>query len=70
MNNIEIREELKAKGVKHWQLAEALNISEFTLARWLRKEMIDSQKKEIFSAIQSICKEKGDKKNEQYKIPY
>jgi hypothetical protein len=65
MNNLEIRAELKARGLKHWELAEALNISEFTLTRWLRREMMDSRKKEILSMIQCIDKDKGCKSNEQ-----
>ncbi len=62
MNNLEIRAELKAKGVKHWELAEALNVSEFTLTRWLRKEMMDSKKNEILSIIQCVYKKGRQKK--------
>lgn len=65
MNNIEIRTELKARGVKQWQLAEALNVSEFTLSRWLRKEMINSRKQEIIDVIQCMEAKKEGKTNEQ-----
>lgn len=37
MDNKEIRQRMKGSGVKQWQLADKLGISEATLVRWLRK---------------------------------
>ena len=45
MKNLDIRQALKENNIRHWQLAEALNIAEFTLCRKLRHELSKEQKK-------------------------
>lgn len=42
--NQEVREALQNKGMKQWELADMLGISEFTLTRWLRKELTEEKK--------------------------
>ena len=42
--NQEVREALQHKGMKQWELADMLGISEFTLTRWLRKELTEDKK--------------------------
>jgi len=59
MNNHEIRGKMKEKGIKQWEIADVLGISEFTLSRWLRKEILDSKRQRILEAIESIAKRKG-----------
>lgn len=59
MNNHEIREKMREKGIKQWEIADVLGISEFTLSRWLRKEILDSKRQRILEAIESIAKRKG-----------
>lgn len=57
MNNIYIRQAIKDNNLKHWQLAEALHISEFTLCRKLRHELSKEQKEKIFEVIEQLKKE-------------
>ena len=54
-NNI-IREELKQRGVRHWQLAHALGISEQTLVRWLRFELSEDKQLAMLEKIEGIVK--------------
>lgn len=49
--NQEVREALQNKGMKQWELADMLGISEFTLARWLRKELTEDKKELLLKAI-------------------
>ena len=56
MRNHEIKDALKEANLKQWQLAELLQISEFTLSRKLRNELPEADKKEILEVIQ---KERG-----------
>lgn len=49
--NQEVREALHNKGMKQWELADMLGISEFTLARWLRKELTEDKKELLLKAI-------------------
>ncbi|MFR4413363.1 MAG: hypothetical protein ACLT4K_05250 [Catenibacterium sp.] len=49
--NQEVREALQNKGMKQWELADMLGISEFTLTRWLRKELTDDKKELLLKAI-------------------
>lgn len=57
MKNLDIRQALKENNIKHWQLAEALNIAEFTLCRKLRHELSEEQKENIFAVIEQLKKE-------------
>lgn len=49
--NQEVREALQNKGMKQWELADLLGVSEFTLARWLRKELTEDKKELLLKAI-------------------
>lgn len=49
--NIKIRNALKLKNMKQWQLAEILGISENTLYRMLRKELPEEEQNRIVTII-------------------
>ncbi len=49
--NQEVREALHNKSMKQWELADMLGISEFTLTRWLRKELTEDKKELLLKAI-------------------
>ena len=53
MKNKRIREELKNAGMKQWQLAELLEISEQTICRKFRKELPEDEQQRIIELIQS-----------------
>ena len=54
MNNQEIRKAAKEKGVKLWEVAEALKMQESGLSRKLRHELPESEKTKILAIIDSI----------------
>ena len=56
-NNKTVREAAKKHGVKHWQIAERLGISEQTIMRWLRTPLSPEREKAIFEAIEAISRE-------------
>ncbi len=59
--NEEIRAAARQKGVYLYEIADALGVSEPTFNRWLRKEMTEQKKIEVFAAIKSIIKKReGD----------
>ena len=58
MANRIIREELKARGVRHWELAAALGISEQTMVRRLRFELEEDRQLEMLMKIEEIAKRK------------
>lgn len=58
MANKIIREELKARGVRHWELAAALGISEQTMVRRLRFELDENYQLEMLMKIEEIAKRK------------
>ena len=58
MANLIIREELKARRVRHWELAAALGISEQTLVRWLRFELDEERQLDMLMKIEEIAKRK------------
>ena len=53
--NKEIRTAIKSAGLRHWQLADALKISEGTLVRRLRHELPDKEKATILNAVDAIA---------------
>ena len=52
-----IREAARKNGVKHWQIAMRLGISEQTIMRWLRAPLSPDKEKAILEAIEAIAKE-------------
>lgn len=58
MANQIIREELKAKGVRQWQLAAALGISEQTMVRRLRFELDDVTQLKMLTKIEELAMRK------------
>ena len=56
ISNQDIRTLLKTSKIKHCKLAEALEISETTLVRKLRKELSNEEKKQIFNIIDKLIK--------------
>ena len=52
--NAEIRQVLKKKGIKHWQVADAMGISEATMVRRLRKELPEEEKARILQIIEQL----------------
>lgn len=62
MKNVEIRTAIKKAKLTHWEVAEIAGISEFTLCRWLRKELEGEQKTVILRAIEMLTnKKRGEK---------
>jgi ribosome-binding protein aMBF1 (putative translation factor) len=58
MANKIVREELKSRGVRHWELAHALGVSEQTLVRWLRFELDEDKQLDMLEKIEEIVNEK------------
>lgn len=57
MNGYEIQCLLKKYRIYQWELAKKLNISEFTLSRWLRAELNEAQINRILTAINKLKEE-------------
>ena len=55
--NNEIRKVAKDHGIKHWEIAMRLGISEQTLMRWLRTPLSIEKESAITAAINELAKE-------------
>lgn len=55
--NKEIRRKIGAYGLKQWQVAEALGMSESVFSKKLRKELPNDEKKKILAVIEKLGKE-------------
>lgn len=55
MNNAHIREYARRKGVRIWEVANALNISDSTMAKKLRTELPEDEKEKMFAIINQIA---------------
>ena len=66
--NLELRTRMFALQVRHWQLAEALGISEYSLSRRLRHELPPDQMQEALAAVERIAAERGAVKDGQASV--
>lgn len=57
MNNTDIRKYAKAHGVRLWQIADELGISEITMSRKLRYELSEDEKQKILEIINELAEE-------------
>ena len=51
MKKEEVKLLMKQNGVKQWEVAEKMEISEFTLSRWLRKDLRGKQLERLQEAV-------------------
>ncbi len=58
MNNLDIRSEASNAGVKLWQIAERLCITDGNFSRKLRKELTTEEKSKIKAIIAELKEEK------------
>lgn len=56
MENIEIRTAYMAAGIKQWQLAKALGLSETHFSRKLRQELSTEEKDRVIATIEKLSK--------------
>lgn len=57
MKNEDIREMASENGVRLWQIADGLGITDGNFSRKLRKELPQNEKDKIFIIIEEIAKE-------------
>ena len=56
--NMELRMQIMSKGLKNWQVADALGIHESNFTRLMRKELPLEKKKEVLEAITRCVNER------------
>lgn len=61
MNTETLKQTIRKSGVKQWQIAEFIGISEYTFCKKLRKDIAPEFERQILLAITAIKMEKGDK---------
>lgn len=54
MENLEIRRAIKSERLMQYEVAGKIGISEYTLCKWLRKELTDEQRTQILDAIAAL----------------
>lgn len=59
MTNQDVRNYAKSKGVRLWQIAEALHINDGNFSRKLRKELPEVQKQEIIQIIDELAEKRA-----------
>ena len=59
MRNLELRQFIKDNRVMHYEIAEKLGISEYTLCKRLRKKLSDEQRERIINAVKELRNEQG-----------
>ena len=57
MCNVDIRREAAGNGVRLWQIADALGISDAQFSRKLRREISTEEKEKVFEIIAQLAAE-------------
>ena len=57
--NADIRSTAKSKGVRLWEIAEFLKVSDSTITRMLRRELPNKEKQRFLSIIEEIASARG-----------
>lgn len=60
--NAEIKAIMREKGVRQWQVAEALGMSEATITRTLRRDLSPEMKDRMIQTINTIVSENAQSK--------
>lgn len=55
--NKKIRDAMKNKGVRQWQVALRLGVSDQTLIRWLRVPLTADKEAAVLAAVEELSKE-------------
>lgn len=55
--NVDVRRTAAGNGVKLWQIADALGISDCSLSRKLRKKLSAEEKAAVFAIIRNLSQE-------------
>ena len=55
IKNLDVRMEIMKRGLKNYQVAEFIGVTETTFSKWLRTEMTPSKKEEVIKAINELC---------------
>lgn len=56
--NQNVRDDLEMLGIRHWQVAQALGISEATFSRWMRTQLSPAKETRVYLAINRIKDER------------
>ena len=64
MENNEIRNEAAKNGIRLWEVAEALDITDSTFSRKLRRELPSEQRDHILRMIGKIAERKAEREAE------
>ena len=59
MSNVEVRTEIMRNGLKHWEVAAELGISETSFSRKMRMELPDDDRERVLAAIKAICRSRN-----------
>lgn len=54
MANLEIRQAMARKRLKHYEVAQILGVSPFTFSRWMRDELPVEKKEQIMKIIEEF----------------
>lgn len=59
MKNLDVRQAIQKAGLKHWQVAEATGISQYTLCVWLRSDLNNERRLRVMQAIERLKTEES-----------
>lgn len=67
--NEDIRAKAQQKNVYLYEIADVLGVSEPTFIRWLRKELSDAKKVDVYAAIDIIAEQRKESANDRKRNP-
>ena len=63
MQNIDIRVAITESGLKHYQIAEKMGITDTSFSRLMRHQLTGEKKQHVLEAIEQLKREKANANN-------
>ena len=60
MKNKDLKDAFRVAGIRQWEVAEAMGVSEMTLVKWMRVELTEYKRQRILAALEQLKNSRTD----------
>ena len=60
MKNKDLKDAFRVAGIRQWEVAEAMGVSEMTLVKWMRVELTEDKRQRILAALEQLKNSRPD----------
>ena len=60
MKNKDLKDAFRVAGIRQWEVAEAMGVSEMTLVKWMRVELSEERRQRILTALEQLTQSRTE----------